>query len=238
MAQTDEDLARRVRIAARALGRAGLVHAYGHCSAREEDESFLVCPPVPMALTQVGAPCDRVPVRGDLPLGVLGEVRLHQQIYARRPEASGVVRFMGPNMMALAALGRVPRPRHGFGCYFEPGVALWNDPQLIRDDDKAIGAITAMGPGRALLMRGNGAVVWGESVEAATVLAWYLEDMCRIELIALQTGLSESAPVIPPDEAETRATRAGRIIERMWDHLTAGDPELNPQQNMGGRTSS
>ena len=86
-----------------------------------------------------------------------------------------------------------------------------------------------MGPGRALLMRGNGAVVWGESIEAATVLAWYLEDMCRIELVALQAGLADSAPVIAPAEAEARATRTGRIIERMWDHLVAGDPELNPQ---------
>lgn len=229
MDQHGEELARRVRIAARALGRAGLVHAYGHCSARQDQGHFLTCPPVPMALTPVGAACDLVPVRGPLPAHVLGEVRLHQQIYARHPGAGGVVRFMGPNMMALAALGRVPRPRHGFGCYFQPGVALWDDPQLIRDDDRAVGAITAMGPGRALLMRGNGAVVWGESIEAATVLAWYLEDMCRIELVALQAGLADSAPVIAPAEAEARATRTGRIIERMWDHLVAGDPELNPQ---------
>lgn len=229
MDQHGEELARRVRIAARALGRAGLVHAYGHCSARQDQGHFLVCPPVPMALTPVAAACDLVPVRGPLPAHILGEVRLHQQIYARHPGAGGVVRFMGPSMMALAALGLVPRPRHGFGCYFQPGVALWDDPQLIRDDDRAIRAIAAMGPGRALLMRGNGAVVWGESIEAATVLAWYLEDMCRIELIALQTGLADSAPVIPPAEAEARATRTGRIIERMWDHLVAGDPELNPQ---------
>lgn len=222
-----ETMARRVRIAARALARAGLVHAYGHCSARLDAAAFLVCPPVPMGLTKVGAPCDRVEIAAPLPGHILGEVRLHQQIYARRPEAGGVVRFMGPNMMALAALGRVPRARHGFGCYFEPGIGLWDDPQLVRDDAKATGAIDAMGPGRAVLMRGNGAVVWGESLEAATVLAWYLEDMCRIELVALQTGLSDLAPVIPGPEAEARATRAGRIIERMWDHLTAGDPELD-----------
>lgn len=225
MAGSDEDLARRVRIAARALGRAGLVHAYGHCSARSGADAFLVCPPVPMALTPVGAPCTAVPVEGPLPPEVLGEVRLHQRIYARHPQAGGVVRFMGPQMMALAALGRVPQPRHGFGCYFQPGVGMWDDPQLIRDDARADGAIAAMGDGRALLMRGNGAVVWGDSIEAATVLACYLEDMCRVELIALQTGLAASAPVIGPDAAADRATFAGRIVERMWQHLTAGDPE-------------
>jgi HCOMODA/2-hydroxy-3-carboxy-muconic semialdehyde decarboxylase len=31
-----------------------------------------------------------------LPAGVLGEVRLHQQIYRRRPEVGGIVRSMPP----------------------------------------------------------------------------------------------------------------------------------------------
>lgn len=213
-----------VRLAARALARAGLVHAYGHCSVRLDAERFLVCPPEPMGLIPPGAACVEVPVTGPLPEGVLGEVRLHQRIYASRPEAGGVVRFMGPNAMALAALGTVPAIRHGFGTYFVPAVGLWGDPQLIRDDARADGAIAAMGSSAGLLMRGNGAVTAGESLREATVFAWYLEDMCRIELAVRAAGLAD-APAIPRDEAETRATRAGRIIERMWDHLTAGDPE-------------
>ena len=36
----------------------------------------------------------------------------------------------------------------------------------------------------------------------------------------------------PPAEAEARATRQGRIFERMWDYLSYGDPEL-PQPNQG-----
>lgn len=219
-------LARQVRIAARALGRHGLVHAYGHCSARLDAETFLVCPPKPMGLTEPGEACTRVPVNGPLPDGVLGEVRLHQHIYRRRPEAGGVVRFMSPNMMTLAALGRVPAARNGFGCYFSPGAGLWDDPQLIRDDEKAVGAIDAMGDSAAVLMRGNGAVTAGDSLIEAVVLAWYLEDACRIELDALRTGLAETAPTIGPEAAKARATKAGQIFERMWAHLTAGDPEL------------
>jgi HCOMODA/2-hydroxy-3-carboxy-muconic semialdehyde decarboxylase len=220
-----EDLARTVRIAARALARAGLVHAYGHCSARIDATRFLVCPAMPMGLTPVGAACTEVAVAGPLPEGVLGEVRLHQRIYASRPDAGGVVRFMGPQMMALAALSRVPQMRHGFGTYFAPRVGFWDDIQLIRDDARADRAIAAMGESAGLIMRGNGAVTTGRSLEEAVVLAWYLEDACRVELVALQSGLAD-APVIPPDQAAQRATRAGGIVERMWDHLTAGDPEL------------
>lgn len=221
------DLATAVRIAARALGRAGLVHAYGHCSARIDADSFLVCPPRPMGLIEPGEPCVSVPVDGQLPAGVLGEVRIHQKIYAARPAVGAVIRFMSPNVMALAALGRSPQMRHGFGTYFAPRVGFWNDIQLVREDVRAIGVVEAMGDSAGVLMRGNGAVVSGASIEEALMLAWYLEDMCRIELAALATGQLSSAPVIAADEAASRATLAGGIVERMWDFLTAGDPERN-----------
>ncbi|WP_306028288.1 class II aldolase/adducin family protein [Stappia sp. MMSF_3263] len=228
------NLSLTVRLAARALARAGLVHAYGHCSARIDAERFLVCPAEPMGLIAPGAECTEVPVHGPLPEGVLGEVRLHQQIYRRRPEAGGVVRFMGPSAMALGATSTVPAMRHGFGTYFAPAVGLWDDVQLIRDDARARGAIDAMGEGAGLLMRGNGAVTAGASLQEATVLAWYLEDMCRVELAARAAGLIE-APAISQAEAAERATRAGRIVERMWDHLTAADPETAPKEK-GGAT--
>lgn len=224
-----DELARITRIAARALGRAGLVHAYGHCSTRVDAARFMVCPSVPMEHVQVGQTCPIVPVSGALPDGVLGEVRLHQQIYARRPDAGGVVRFMGPNMMALAALGRVPEMRHGFGTYFAPRVGLWDDIQLVRDDVRAKGVIDAMGESAGVIMQGNGAVVAGASLPEAVGLAWYLEDMCRVELAALSAGQSD-APTISPSDADQRATRQGRIFERMWDYLSYGDPEL-PELN-------
>ena len=45
---------KRVRLAARALARHNLVHAYGHVSARLNNESFLVCAPKPMGLIAPG----------------------------------------------------------------------------------------------------------------------------------------------------------------------------------------
>ena len=225
MAVEYSDIARKVRIAARALGRHGLVHAYGHCSARIDADTFLVCPSRPMGLIEPGEACTLVPVNGPLPEGVLGEVRLHQHIYKNRPGIGGVVRFMSPKMMSLAALGRVSKPRHGFGTYFAPSPPLWDDPQLIRDEEKAINVIEKMGSAPAVMMRGNGAVTAGDTLQEAVVLAWYLEDSCRVELEALASGLGETAPIISDTESKLRATKAGNIFERMWDHLTAGDPE-------------
>ena len=66
-----------VQVAARALGRAGLVHAYGHCSMRLDANHFLVCAAQPMGLIQ-DEEGTVVSVVGALPDGVLGEVRVHQ----------------------------------------------------------------------------------------------------------------------------------------------------------------
>jgi len=216
---------RLVRMAARALGRHGLVHAYGHCSMRLDEGHFLVCAPVPMGQMPPEATGSVVPIEGPMPEGVLGEVRIHREIYRRRPEVGGVVRSMPPNLMALSTLRLTPKVRHGFGSYFYPGIPLWDDPQLIRDDAAAAALAALMGAGRGAMMRGNGLVTAGESLEEAVVLSWYGEDAARVELAVLAAGDAGSPAFFSQEEAERRATWSGRILERMWDHLTFGDPE-------------
>ena len=218
-----EEQQRRVRMAARALGNAGLVHAYGHCSQRLNENSFLVCAAQPMGLIASGEPGTVVAVDGPLPEAVLGEVSVHQRVYARRPEVGGICRIMPPNLMALSTLGLTPKMRHGFGCHFSPEVPLWDDPQLIRTPERAIGVATTLADRQAIIMRGNGAVVVAEDLIKAVVLSWYLEDACRIELEVLKTG--QKGKLIPVEQAEQRATWGGNIAERMWAYLTHGDPE-------------
>jgi HCOMODA/2-hydroxy-3-carboxy-muconic semialdehyde decarboxylase len=217
-----DDAADLVRIAARAIGRAGLAHAYGHCSARLDETTFLVSPAKPMGLvTAVDAPVV-APIRGALPDGVLGEVRLHQQIYQRRPDVHGIVRYQSPRVMSLSSLGRTPLPRHGFGSYFAPQPPLWSDTRLVRVDGLAAAAADQLGNARAIVLRGNGAITVGASLPEACVMAWYLEDAARVELEVLATGLP--GLVFDAEEAAARATTQGMIIERMWEWLTAGDP--------------
>ncbi|MES2943113.1 MAG: class II aldolase/adducin family protein [Pseudomonadota bacterium] len=223
-----EGVQRRVRVAARALSRHGLVHAYGHCSERLDAEHFLVCAARPMGLIAAGEPGVIVPVFGGLPEGVLGEVRIHQQVYRSRPEVRAVVRSMPQSVMTLGTARRTPRPRHGFGAYFGAGVALWDDPQLVRSDEAAIGLTARLGPLAALVMRGNGAVVVADSLLKAVVLTWYLEDAARLELDVLATGLEAQSALLDEQACTERATSTGLIFERMWDYLSAGDVELDP----------
>lgn len=220
-------LARTVRIAARALGRHGLVHAYGHCSARIDAESFLVSPSCPLGLVGAGERCNIVPLAGPLPDGVLPEVRIHREIYRRRADVAGIARVQPPKLMSLSVLGLTPVARHGFGSYFHPQPPLWDDPMLARSDEQAAQLAQHLGDARAIVMRGNGAVTAGESLQAASVLAWYLEDAARVELDCLALAHSTTATRFTDLQSATRATWNGRLLERMWDYLTAGDAELD-----------
>ena len=216
-------LARQLRVAARAVARAGLVHAYGHCSIRIDVRQFIVSPPKPLGLVVANDAPVIVPIQGALPADALPEVRAHQCIYQRRPDVQAVVRFQSPRVMTLSTLGRTPQARHGFGAYFAPHAPLYDNPRLVRDDASAAAVAEMLGAGRAVVMRGNGAIAVGTSIEEAVAMAWYLEDAARVELEVLSTGLE--GPTFTPEEARDRAVTAGRLIERMWDWLTAGDPE-------------
>ena len=214
-----------VRAAARALARANLVHAYGHCSLRLDADRFLVCAAKPMGMIGPHEDGTVVPVRGELPEGVLGEVRIHQHIYRLRPEVGAVIRSMPRDVMTLSSARVTPAPRHGMGSYFSPAVPLWDDPQLVRDDDKAQAIAALLGGARAIVMRGNGAVVAGSSIEEAAGLSFLLEEAAALELTVRAAGGGQGGTLLSDAEASARAVSTGGIFERLWEFLTHGDPE-------------
>jgi HCOMODA/2-hydroxy-3-carboxy-muconic semialdehyde decarboxylase len=218
-----------LRQGARALARAGLAHAFGHCSLRLSDDALLVCAPMPMGLIvdELGAV---VPIRGPLPSGVLGEVRVHQQIYARRSDVAAVCRIMPPSLMALSTQNVTPRARHGIGAYFAPAPPLWPDPRLLRDDASAAAAAEMLGAAPALVLRGNGAVVVADNLEKAVTLSWFLEDAARVETSVRASGFDPDAGVLSPAEAAARTVFEGGVVERMWRFLTQGDTESSAQE--------
>ena len=214
-----------VRKGARALSRAGLVTAYGHCSVKLNDKQMLVCRAGPMGTIHPGERGTIASIEGALPDGVLGEVRVHQQLYQRRPDIEAVCRVIPPRAMTMASLGRPPKVRHGFGAFFYPSPAYWDDPTLMRSDTVAAAVAETMGQSSGIILRGHGVVVAGADMKQAVTLAWFLEDMCRVELEVLATGEADSAPLLTEDQARGRASWAGNVAERMWDYLTADDPE-------------
>lgn len=214
-----------IRLAARALARAGLVGAYGHCSVRLSRTELLVC--VSKAMGTI-LPTDAgtvVPIAGALPEGVLGEVRVHQQIYQRRPDVGAICRVFPPNVLAMSVIGSAPECRHGLSAFFYPRPAYWDDARLMRTDELAAGAADTLGHNAGIILRGNGAVVAASNMQRALALCVYLEEMCRLELAVRASNASTMAPRLTQAEAEVRANWNGRVEQRMWDYCTFGDAE-------------
>ncbi len=216
-------------MAGRALARAGLVHGYGHCSARIDDDHFIVSPTRPLGLVTREDRCIEVVTDRPLPPGAAGEVRIHQAVYRRRPDVGGICRAQPPSTMTLSVARITPRARHGFSSYFAPAPPLWDDPALVRDEASASGVAGALGDGPAIVLRGNGALTVGATVEEATVLCWFLEDSARVEL-DLRKIATSGLPLseLSAAEAARRATWEGALLDRMWTYLTQDDPELGP----------
>ncbi|MGE0310968.1 MAG: class II aldolase/adducin family protein [Lautropia sp.] len=224
-----EAVQQRVREAAWALAKAGLVTAFGHCSKRISAHEFIVCAARPMALINEREPGTVVRTDAPLPDGVLGEVRLHQAIYRARPDVRAICRFLSPQVMSLAAMGLTPTARHGFSSYFYPRVPFWPDPQLVRNDAAAAGVARTLGDAPAVVVGVNGAVTAADSMPRAFALAWFLEDSARVELTVRAAGGADHVSFATPEAARERATWEGRIAERVWDYWTdGGRPEHAP----------
>jgi HCOMODA/2-hydroxy-3-carboxy-muconic semialdehyde decarboxylase len=210
-----------VRRAARALARHGLVHAYGHVSARIDAGHLLVTPARPLGHLGHATPLVPTPVDGALADGALPEVRIHQAIYRARPDVGGVCRFQSPAVLALSAARRTPRALHGLGAYFAPAAPLWDDPLLVRDAERAGAVAALLADHRAIVLRGNGAVTVGATVREAACHAYFLEDAARLELAVLASQLA--ATPYTADEAARRASRDASLYDRMWDYLVGED---------------
>jgi HCOMODA/2-hydroxy-3-carboxy-muconic semialdehyde decarboxylase len=216
-------------MAGRALARAGLVSAYGHCSARINDDHFIVSPARPLGLVAPRDPCIEVAMNRPLPPEAAGEVRIHQAVYRRRPDVGGICRAQPPSVMTLSVARITPRARHGFSSYFAPAPPLWDDPALVRDESSAAGVAEALRDRPAIVLRGNGSLTVGATIEEATVLCWFLEDSARVELDLRQIQ-NPASPLseLSAAEAVRRATWDGALLDRMWAYLTRDDPEPDP----------
>jgi HCOMODA/2-hydroxy-3-carboxy-muconic semialdehyde decarboxylase len=219
------EINRRVRLAARGLARAGLVGAYGHCSERVDAHHFIVNASMPMGTIGLGEPGTKIEIDGPLPEGVLGEVRIHQRIYARRNDVGAVCRVFPPTVVALSTQLITPRARHGVGAFFAPCPPLWTDIRLLRDDERADQVASLLGQGNTVVLRGNGAVCAASTLEVATMFAVFLEEAARIEAFVRHCGCDPSGGVLNEEEVALRASLDGSVTARMWRFLTFGDPE-------------
>jgi HCOMODA/2-hydroxy-3-carboxy-muconic semialdehyde decarboxylase len=199
---------------ARMLHAMGLVHAFGHVSARDGDRVWL-SPTAPPLSEIVG----RNVVDASVPVSTRPiEAPMHLAVYADRDDVGAMCRIHGDFTSAIAALRDVPHLLHGFGGIVDP-LGLWTDPDLIADEDVARQVVKVLGPdGAGVILAGNGAFVVGSDLPHAMARAWCLEDRCRIAVRL--AGLSVQ-PFRRKKELEPRSRWYDAEVTRLWAWLEA-----------------
>jgi len=186
MAAVAQSLQEQVAWACRILAAEGYADlTLGHVSARAADGSIWI-KRKGVALAEVEA--DDVVSVEDTDAVLHLETVLHTGVYAVRADVGAVVHGHPPYATALGATTADLVPLTHDGILFADGVARFDDPDLIVDDDKGGAVAVALGERRALLMANHGVLVVGNDIPWAVLTAVTLERAARLQSIAHSFG--------------------------------------------------
>lgn len=224
---SDSSVAATLVRAARVVSAEGLIEAFGHVSARVRNDVFLLTPRqglttisgrdlLRLEVTRSAETGFRV-VDGD-PATVPVEAAIHAAVFAARPSVGGIVRDHGPASTVFGVTGAPLRPVHAFGAVGPDPVPVHDTPALVRDRKGGEELCGALGQASAVIMRGNGRVVVGPSVEEACARAILLEESASVLLAALAAGLEPR--VLTPEERERARDEVASPPQllRVWNH--------------------
>lgn len=214
-ADVGKELTIQVVDAARAMARLHLVTAYGHVSARGED-NMIITPS--RALGEV-EPADLIEVPWTvttLPAGCPNEAWAHLSLYRSRPDALSIARGQPPSTLAVSAVTDRVRPLHGQMAWLGQSIPVFASAQLLRTAALADDMANQFAQGEAILLRGNGAITLGDSPGTAVARLWLLEVACQVWLRAKAAGTP-----VELTEPETAAWRAvsQELLPRLWAYL-------------------
>jgi len=206
------------------LSYKGLNESFGHISARiPGEEKCLITTRDALAFLEPHE-VEEVDFQGNKltknsPGGAPNEVFLHVNVYKARPEVMAIARTQSPWCEIFGIRMEKVRVVHDFGAMLLGDTALLDDPLLgdvahVGDD-----MVRQLGDSNAILLRGNGNVVLGRSVEEAVVRAVFLDESARLQYQARSLG-EEEVRFFDRSEVETHGTALLRPdrIQRAWDN--------------------
>jgi len=223
------DLAERVAVACRVLGRLDLTRgAHGHVSAR--------LPGTDHILIRARGPAERGvryttgdeilvvdldgrPVKkNNEDLSVPQEVFIHTEIYRARPDMYSVIHIHPPTLVLFTVCDVPLLPI--FGAY-DPssarfaleGVPVFPRSILINSPERGRALVGAMGSADTCLMRGHGITTAGACVELAALAAIRLNELAVMNYQARLLGSPQPIPEEDRDEILAMGSRRSRPAE-------------------------
>jgi ribulose-5-phosphate 4-epimerase/fuculose-1-phosphate aldolase len=206
------------------LSYKGLSESFGHISARiPGEEKCLITTRDALAFLQPHE-VEEVDFEGNKltknsPGGAPNEVFLHVNIYKARPDVMAVARTQSPWCEVFGIRMEPVKPVHDFGALLMGETALLDEPQLADVPHVGDQMVEKLGDKIAILLRGNGNVVVGRSVEEAVVRAVFLDESARLQFQARSLG-DDAVRFFSNQEVETHGVALSRPdrIQRAWDN--------------------
>jgi HCOMODA/2-hydroxy-3-carboxy-muconic semialdehyde decarboxylase len=209
----------------RILAAEGVVDGYGHVSARHDKsaERFLISRSLaPELVTEtdiVELDMDAIPVDPDAPKLYL-ERFIHSEIYKVRPDVKAVVHHHSPDVVPFSVSSVPLRPVYHMAAFVSEGVPVFEireaagmTDMLVRNPDIGMALAKKLGDKPALLMRGHGAVVVGDSLMQAVGRSIYLQMNARLQAQAMALG--GDVTYLDPEEARKIQNAFG--YDRAWN---------------------
>ncbi len=205
-----------VALACRVMAVAGLFDMHGHISLRDGDVAYIngrrtsriAVTPAEVAIVNVA---DGGVLSGEPP----AETPLHLGCYRARPEIHSASHFHPLAATAFATVGKPLITAFNAGAPFGSVVPVYDDPDLVRNDQQGSEMARDLGAHRAVLLRGHGVAVVADDVPSCVTLSLYLEENAKRLAYAMTIGEPK-----PFTEDEIRRVVASLwqpfVIEKTW----------------------
>jgi L-ribulose-5-phosphate 4-epimerase len=207
------ELKKKVALGNRIMFHQGLADYHGHVSARIPGSKKFLIKPVLAPLGEV-APKHIIEVDIDEYMEVCEqnyakagnqrvvtklknpprETMIHAAIYHARPEVNSVVHTHQTIATAFSVAGTPILPIYNQAAVFAPETPIFPSPRLIYTVQDGKEICEKLGERNAMLLKGHGIVVCGDSLEYATVHAIYLERTAYMQFIASCVGKVATMP--------------------------------------------
>lgn len=219
-------LKKKLAMSSRMLFNSGLVDYSGHISARIPGSDHLLILPHPVSRATVAAD-DMVVTdfQGNLIEGKYrapSEVFMHARAYNARRDIQSVAHLHNHMVAVLSMVDKPFYPASSNpGAFFGPGpLPLYMDPALIHSIEQGDAVARTLGNGDAVMLRGHGSMVVGQSIE------WVFAGCVDLEEAAARFyKASLLGPVRIYNEVETQRVMKGRrkdpVVQKVWDHNVA-----------------
>lgn len=185
-----DDLKRELWQGCMILYKAGLVRETGHLSVRISPDRFLMPPRKspgfikPEEILTFDGQGRLIEGKGE----PNSETPMHLAVYHQRPDVISVAHTHSDMSVVLGVVGEPLRPVHKDGGMFGPLVNIFDEVGLIQTSEKAKRMADALRDKMALLLRGHGAVIAGDSIKKTVIGAIRLEYCARLQVMAMSIG--------------------------------------------------